>query len=239
MSTQDEHNVNAATLHAVNESIAPAQNSPSSSLYTRTKLKATSGKRKNKAKELVKDVRDRELDLVSDPALGNPDDGGVLDLADQLLQQLDAGAEVDEAVEEIPPPTALPGSRSGATLKPAESVRSGDSASSSSRMSDLGHSIRDALSPGSGSTGRKVSRGQARKVRFALCSTRLLCRSILIDAQERKEAEEEAMRAQAREEVRSGGGRDHAAEEQAGFQTICNEHKLRMVEMPPDGHWCA
>jgi OTU domain-containing protein 6 len=237
---QAERDADAATLQAVRETLSPdaaSERSPSTALFTRVKAKSTANKRKSKARALINDVRDRELDLVSDPMTANGgDEAEVLDLADQLLEQLDAGAEPAEEVEDIPPPTALPGSRSANSLHATSSVRSGESESSniSSRLSGLGHSIASAMSPSSDHSGRKVSRGQARKVRQPDRASHHTPTS----AQERKEAEADALRQQAREEV-ARGGRDEAEEERAAFARLCAEKHFELIEIPPDGHWCA
>lgn len=57
--------------------------------------------------------------------------------------------------------------------------------------------------------------------------------------QERREADANAQREQARREIDADDRPDVAAAERAAFARICREHSLEVVEMPPDGHWCA
>jgi hypothetical protein len=172
----EHHEHNKEVLASVASTLPPSTSGPKiNPLLARGKLKpakkpnnSTNKAKKGKSKELVKDVKEAkrdELNVISqdDPAVDAQEEGDVLDLADQLLEQLDSQLGANEASvvssQEIEP---LP-SNSSSTSKSSTS----SSGTARERFADFKEGMRDAFMPNRHHEGeKKVSRQQARKVNF-------------------------------------------------------------------------
>ncbi|GAA5856732.1 hypothetical protein JCM8547_008813 [Rhodosporidiobolus lusitaniae] len=207
----------AAAHHAANketllEAAATAKAPISNPLLARGKLKKASKKPRASTVKKVQKARQDELDVVS---AGGPDpveEGEVLDLADQLLEQLGGDLDDDEAAKlgsldtQLSPPTS----------PPAVSVSPGGTVSE--RLHGLKEDLKDAFLPNRNSDGgaeRKVGRQQARKLRKA------------------NAVEEQKKQAEA--EVAAENDRSVEFEKQA-IDAQCRKFKVHIKEIDPDGH---
>jgi len=250
----------AAAHHAQNtqtivEAAAATKPTPSAlnPLLARGKLKkpgkASSGKGKSKAK-LVKDVtkaRQDELNVVSSGGPDPAEEGEVLDLADQLLEQL--GGHLDD--DSAPPSTAPASTSQPATpsnaLSPTPSHGSGHS--TRERFNGFKEDLKDAFMPNRNSDAsgdRKPNRQHARKVRplsllLPLGRHRIepeLTLSPRPLLQLRKADHFEQQRRDAEAEVVAENDRSVEMEKQA-IETQCRKLKVMIKEIEPDGHWCV
>ncbi|GAA5959273.1 hypothetical protein JCM3765_005129 [Sporobolomyces pararoseus] len=174
----EHHEHNKEVLASVASTLPPSTSGPKiNPLLARGKLKpakkpnnSTNKVKKGKSKELVKEVKEAkkdELNVVSqeDPSVDPQEEGDVLDLADQLLEQLDSqlGANDEPVVssQEIEP---LP-SNSSSTSKSSTS----SSGTARERFNGFKEGMRDAFMPNRHQEGgeKKISRQQARKLRKA------------------------------------------------------------------------
>ncbi|GAA5893933.1 deubiquitinase OTU2 [Sporobolomyces salmoneus] len=173
------HEHNKEVLASVASTLPPSTSGPKiNPLLARGKLKpakkpnsSTNKAKKGKSKELVQDVKEAkqdELNVISqdDPTVDQAEQGDVLDLADQLLEQLDSQLGANDAPvvssQEIEPQA----SNSSSTSKSSTS----SSGTARERFNDFKEGMRDAFMPNrhqeSGGD-KKVSRQQARKLRKA------------------------------------------------------------------------
>lgn len=231
------------------------QSAPASATASASDLKALENE--------VRAARDSETKLVSS-AIGTSAEGTalndngqdeVLDLADQLLAQLDAREREIEgeavpapassnkpgivAPQPIPPPNNPAASLAVPTSTPsAHSTSPTPSASSqSSHKHGLGARIKEAFSPPSPSSQHSeaasasapaalASSGQPHKNRHAL-------------RKEKKAAENDRLRAEAQAEVdaaRASGQVDPALREKQAMDRLLRQWRLEIYEMEPDGH---
>lgn len=173
-----EHNKETLVAAAAAVSPPPPALNP---LLARGKLKkpakgGSAGKGKGKAK-IVKDVykaKQDELEVVSAGGVGGGEEGEVLDLADQLLEQLGGQLE-DDAGNAAPPPApskSEPPSR-GTPLSPSSTLTTnsqGSGHSAREMFQGFKEDLKDAFLPSrqspNGNGERKMGRQEARKVRF-------------------------------------------------------------------------
>lgn len=173
-----EHNKETLVAAAAAVSPPPPALNP---LLARGKLKKpakgpSASRSKGKAK-VVKDVykaKQDELEVVSAGGVAGGEEGEVLDLADQLLEQL--GGQLDDGARGAPPPSAPPQSEPssrGTPLSPSSTLTANSQGSGHSAR-DMFHGFKEDLkdaflssrqSPNGGGE-RKMGRQQARKVRF-------------------------------------------------------------------------
>lgn len=166
-----------ANTQTVVDAAAATKPTPSAlnPLLARGKLKkggkGSSAKGKSKAK-LVKDVAKARQDELNVVTSGGPDpaeEGEVLDLADQLLEQLGGHLEDNDAQAQPAPLQEASTSQTPASnnaLSPTPSHGSGQS--TRERFQGFKEDLKDAFMPNRNSDGngeRKVNRQQARKVR--------------------------------------------------------------------------
>jgi len=234
----------------------------------------------------VEQTKQNELNLVSSAVGVSPNgavinengDDEVLDLADQLLAQLDAKrAEEKEAQHQTqdrgrPAPAAaaaangapsapipIPAAGRGSTMntpvaqpRPVPIPGSNGYASGAPLAADVSRSISTSPTPSTSTTNTATSRsslGSRIKKAFSPDSTT----SVSSDGttapgptknrhalrKEKKQREDEAMRAEARAEVDAAarnGNRDPAVVEKEGFDRIRRQWHLEMHEVEPDGH---
>lgn len=216
----------------------------------------------------VRQTRDDEMKLVS-AAIGTSADGAalnedgqddVLDLADQLLAQLDAREQEQQpapmssqpgivAPQPIPPPAdpslAVPaavsssGQSTGSGSKPSRTPSGLSSSSTSSqRKPSFGARLKEAFSPPSSS-----SASSAANVEPSAASPSASAggphknRHAL--RKERKKAEDDRLRAEAQAEVdasRANGQVDPALHEKQAMDRLLRQWQLEIHEMEPDGH---
>ncbi|GAA5895277.1 hypothetical protein JCM8208_005960 [Rhodotorula glutinis] len=223
----------AAAHHAQNTQTivaAAAATKPTPSalnpLLARGKLKkptkGSSAKGKSKAK-LVKDVtkaRQDELNVVSSGGPDPAEEGEVLDLADQLLEQLGGHLDDDPTVSTTAPApghasTSQPATPSNA-LSPTPSHGSGHS--TRERFNGFKEDLKDAFMPNRNTDTngeRKPNRQHARKLRKA-------------DHFEQQRRDAEA-------EVVAENDRSVEMEKQA-IDNQCRKLKVMIKEIEPDGH---
>ena len=172
---QQHHEHNKEVLASAASTLPPSTSGPSiNPLLARGKLKpakkpnSSTGKiKKGKSKELVKDVKsakEDELNVASTENSGvDPgEEGQVLDLADQLLEQLDsqlgatdAPVVSDQVIEPLP-------SNSSTSSKSSTS----SSGTAREKFNGFKEGMKDAFMPNRNHEGdKKVSRQQARKVK--------------------------------------------------------------------------
>jgi len=177
---QQHHEHNKEVLASAASTLPPSTSGPSiNPLLARGKLKpakkpnSSTGKvKKGKSKELVKDVKsakEDELNVVSTENSGvDPgEEGQVLDLADQLLEQLDsqlgatdAPVVSDQVIEPLP-------SNSSTSSKSSTS----SSGTAREKFNGFKEGMKDAFMPNRNHEGdKKVSRQQARKVKYSSSS---------------------------------------------------------------------
>lgn len=171
------HEHNKEVLASVASTLLPSTSGPKiNPLLARGKLKpakkpnsSTNKVKKGKSKELVKEVqaakRD-ELNVISqeDPTVDAREEGDVLDLADQLLEQLDSQLGANDAPvvssQEIEPLASNSSSASKSSTSSSGTARE--------RFNGFKEGMRDAFMPNrhqeGGAGEKKVSRQQARKV---------------------------------------------------------------------------
>ncbi|GAA5844305.1 hypothetical protein JCM3766R1_002905 [Sporobolomyces carnicolor] len=174
------HEHNKEVLASVASTLPPSTSGPKiNPLLARGKLKpakkpnsSTNKVKKGKSKELVKEVqaakRD-ELNVISqeDPTVDAREEGDVLDLADQLLEQLDSQLGANDAPvvssQEIEPLASNSSSASKSSTSSSGTARE--------RFNGFKEGMRDAFMPNrhqeGGAGEKKVSRQQARKLRKA------------------------------------------------------------------------
>ncbi|GJN90676.1 hypothetical protein Rhopal_003688-T1 [Rhodotorula paludigena] len=228
----------AAAHHARNTATmveAAAATSPKvpalNPLLARGKLKkankgsSSGSKSKNKLVKEVYKAKQDELQVVS---AGGPDpveEGEVLDLADQLLEQLGGQLEEDHAKEAAGAPSVgsslAPSSRNG-TLSPGSTTSAhshGSSGSARDRLQGFKDDLKDAFMPNRNSDGgsgeKKVNRQQARKLR--------------------KADHFEQQRRQAEAEVAAENDRSVELEKEA-IDSQCKKLGVMVKEIEPDGH---
>lgn len=198
---QQIHDTNKATLDSVAERISP-QSTAMNPLLNRSKPKKSGGSSKSKSKsgkssssssskngsdakdmaKAVQQVKRDELAVVSSD-LAAQDEADVLDLADQLLEQLDARDKDDRqplTAEPIPIAGAAGQDKENTGLKPPSGKQLKKSSSTSSvgsgtsareRLHDMKEGFKNAFSPHSSPSSSpmpddtKMSRQKARKVR--------------------------------------------------------------------------
>lgn len=217
----------AANTQTVVDAAAATKPTPSAlnPLLARGKLKkggkGSSAKGKSKAK-LVKDVAKARQDELNVVTSGGPDpaeEGEVLDLADQLLEQLGGHLEDNDAQAQPAPLQEASTSQTPASnnaLSPTPSHGSGQS--TRERFQGFKEDLKDAFMPNRNSDGngeRKVNRQQARKLRKADHFE-----------QQRREAEAEVV-----------AENDRSVEmEKEAIETQCRKLKVMIKEIEPDGH---
>lgn len=171
------HETNMATLHSVAQAVSPPTSPPVNPLLARGKLKkAPKPKQKSKKKDkelatMVQQVKEDELSVVSagvgysDAGVAGGEEADVLDLADQLLAQLDAGADEEpKPTEGLAPPTQ--------PLHKSSSGSSTGSGGAREMLHDMKEGVNHLFHPnGEGSQSPKdgepkVSRQKLRKVRL-------------------------------------------------------------------------
>ncbi|GAA6049776.1 hypothetical protein JCM3770_002155 [Rhodotorula araucariae] len=193
-------------------------------LLARGKLKKPSkgaAKAKSKSK-LVKEVhkaKQDELAVVSSGGSDPVEEGAVLDLADQLLEQLGGQLDDDQAVSVVADQAPTPSYR-GTPLSTASTISShGSGTSTRDRLHGLKEDLKDAFLPNRTSDGangeRKVNRQQARKLRKA-------------DHFEQQRRDAEA-------EVLAENDRSVELEKQA-IEEHCKKLKVMVKVIEPDGH---
>ncbi|BGP40304.1 OTU protein [Rhodotorula kratochvilovae] len=221
----------AAEHHARNTQTivdAAASTSPTppalNPLLARGKLKKPSksaGKGKGKGK-LIKEVYKAKQDELNVVSSGGPDpveEGAVLDLADQLLEQLGGQLEDDEVATAVPDQAPAAASK-GTPLSAASTTSShGSGTSTRDRFHGFKEDLKDAFLPNRNSDGangeRKVNRQHARKLR--------------------KAEEFEQQRRDAEAEVLAENDRSVELEKQA-IDSQCQKLKVMVKEIDPDGH---
>ncbi|GAA6013843.1 hypothetical protein JCM10207_008210 [Rhodosporidiobolus poonsookiae] len=215
------HEHNKATLVEAAASTGARTPPALNPLLARGKLKKKSAPAKNNKKnrvELVKDVykaKQDELEVVSSGGPDPAEEGEVLDLADQLLEQLGGQLEDDQAAEVAQ--AQAQGQGEGKPLSPS-STHSGASSSTRDRLHDFKEGMKDAFLPNRHSEGngdRKVGRQEMRKLRKA-------------------NAVEEQRRA-AEAEVAAENDRSVEKEKQE-IDAQCRKFKVHIKEIEPDGH---
>ncbi|GAA5820254.1 hypothetical protein JCM11251_005545 [Rhodosporidiobolus azoricus] len=209
------HEQNKQTVLEAAASV-PSPPPPSSNpLLSRGKLKkGKSSSGKKPAKKVAKDVLKAKNDELNVVSSGGPDpveEGEVLDLADQLLDQL-GGQLSDDAVEEVAtsPPKSTP-------LSPV-STHSDKSNSARERLNGFKEDLKDAFLPNrnvDANGERRVGRQEARKLRKANAF--------------------EEQRRQAEAEVAAENDRSVEFEKQA-IDAQCRKYKVHIKEIDPDGH---
>lgn len=168
------HQVNKATL----ESIQSSQPPPPNPLLQRNKLKSSrKPKPKSKSKsgtaalvDTVNQTKNAELNVISagigysDSGVAGGEEGEVLDLADQLLEQLDArlADEQDSSEDDGEQSSGLLIPKASGSASATEYGAGGGSGGLREKMHDIKTGLQDKLSGDSGE--KKVSRQQARKV---------------------------------------------------------------------------
>ncbi|GAA6008155.1 hypothetical protein JCM11491_001904 [Sporobolomyces phaffii] len=170
------HEHNKEVLASVATTLPPATAGPKiNPLLARGKLKpakkpnsSTSKGKKGKSKELVQDVkaaRADELNVVEqdDPAVDPQEETDVLDLADQLLEQLDSQLGANDAPVVSSQPIEPLASNSSSTSVSSTS----SSATARERFQGFKNGMRDAFHLNHEGGEKKVSRQQARKLRKA------------------------------------------------------------------------
>ncbi|ORY89427.1 hypothetical protein BCR35DRAFT_300610 [Leucosporidium creatinivorum] len=220
------HESNKATLQSVAQAVSPPTSPPPNPLLARGKLKKApkpKQKSKKKDKELastVQQVKQDELNVVSagvgysDAGVAGGEEADVLDLADQLLAQLDAGAgEELKPIEGLVPPTQ--------PLHKSSSGSSTGSGGAREMLHEMKEGVNHLFHPnGEGSESPKdvepkVSRQKARKLR--------------------KEQHYESVRKQAQEETAAENDRS-VQDERDAIQAGCTKLRVRIKEINPDGH---
>ncbi|KAL7339350.1 amidohydrolase family protein [Rhodotorula toruloides] len=222
-----EHNKETLVAAAAAVSPPPPALNP---LLARGKLKkpakgGSAGKGKGKAK-IVKDVykaKQDELEVVSAGGVGGGEEGEVLDLADQLLEQLGGQLE-DDAGNAAPPPApskSEPPSR-GTPLSPSSTLTTnsqGSGHSAREMFQGFKEDLRDAFLPSrqspNGNGERKMGRQEARKLRKANAF--------------------EQQRREAAAEVAADNDRSVEMEKEA-ISAQCRKLKVMIKEIEPDGH---
>ncbi|GAA6034086.1 hypothetical protein JCM8097_000687 [Rhodosporidiobolus ruineniae] len=192
-------------------------------LLARGKLKKkgssnkTSTKSKSKAVKEVYKAKQDELNVISSGGPDAAEEGEVLDLADQLLEQL-GGQLDDDAAAEVATSTEANGGSKGTPLSPTSTQASSTGGSARERLHDLKEDLKDAFLPNRNSDAggdRRPNRQQARKLRKA-------------------EAVEEQRR-QAEAEVAAENDRSVEVEKEA-IDAQCRKFKVHIKEIEPDGH---
>ncbi|GAA5880281.1 hypothetical protein JCM16303_003879 [Sporobolomyces ruberrimus] len=220
------HEHNKEVLASIASALPPSTSGPKvNPLLARGKLKpakkpnsSTNKVKKGKSKELVKDVQDAkrdELNVVSqdDPSIDPGEEGDVLDIADQLLEQLDsqlgAGQGPVVSSQEIEP---LPSNSSSSSRTSTSS-----SGTARERFNGFKEGMKDAFMPNRGQEGgeKKVSRQQARKLR--------------------KANHFEEQKQQAAAEVLADNDRSVEIEKDQ-IDTQLKKLKVHVKEVNPDGH---
>ncbi|KAM0753088.1 OTU-domain-containing protein [Meredithblackwellia eburnea MCA 4105] len=213
-SLADQHNLNKAKLESLAQ---PQQTNP---LLNRSKLnkKSTSSNSKKKnaqTKKQVQNIKSNELHLISESIqqgqnIVDHDQADVLDLADQLLQQLDQrDAQQAAAAQSNSSSVSSP-------LPPPDSSSSSATPTTSARgfKEDMLEKLNISPHP-SGSGEKKVSRQQARKLR--------------------KADQVQQIRNEALAEVEQANDQSIALERKA-IDDGCKRLGLWVHEIPPDGH---
>ncbi|GAA5992288.1 hypothetical protein JCM11641_001163 [Rhodosporidiobolus odoratus] len=215
------HEANKATLVSAASSITPPPPALNP-LLARGKLKKASSSNKSKTKsktDKIKSVYQAKQDELQVVSAGGPDpveEGQVLDLADQLLEQLGGQLEDDQAAEAAEATSSpTPSSSRGAPLSPTSTQSS--EKGTMDKLHDFKEDLKDTFLPNRNSDGgeKKVNRQQARKLRKA-------------DAVEQQRKEAEA-------EVAAENDRSVEMEKQA-IDAQCKKFKVHIKECPPDGH---
>lgn len=151
------HQTNKATLESVAETLPPSTNP----LLARGKLKKATKKPAKKKQgstglaATVQQVKEQELEVISADAVAGGEEAEVLDLADQLLAQLDGNLE-DQT--------------QGRLAVPTEPLQKSTSASSTGSTREKLHGMKEGVKDlfhfhsEENGTEQKVSRQKARKV---------------------------------------------------------------------------
>ena len=159
MSPVEQSEVDRATLESLRDSSEPAPRSslsPTSALFHRGKPKSASKKSSKKARgKQVAAVKADELDVVS--AADEPVQGadGVLDLADELLDQL----ELDESLGRRD--ATSPSSSASAAASPSHSSSPLDKAGAA--LESIGSKLSSGLHGGSSRQAKRKVRSRVRR----------------------------------------------------------------------------
>lgn len=227
-SAMEVHETDKATLEQV----------ATNPLLARGKLKKAKPKASSKGKKkdlaaTVQQVKAQEIEVIEADAGAGGEEAEVLDLADQLLAQLDGQLDDPE------PKTA------GLTVptQPLEKSTSGSSTgshhSAREKLHEMKEGMKEVFNPshasGSGSEEPKVSRQKLRKVSIRLPPSER--RALTPDeSQQRKEQHYQDVRKQAQEETAAENDRSVEIERDA-ILAGCTKLKVRIKEINPDGHW--
>ncbi|GAA5825130.1 hypothetical protein JCM10212_000351, partial [Sporobolomyces blumeae] len=177
---QEHHEHNKETLAAVASALPPSSAPKINPLLSRGKLKPakkpnanTKKVKKGKAKDLVQDVqaaRQDELNVVSgqDGSVDVEEEGDVLDLADQLLEQLDSKLGEASDAPVVSDKEIEPQSSNASASSASSRTSTGSTGSARERFQGFKEGVKDAFMPNRSHDGeKKVSRQQARKLRRA------------------------------------------------------------------------
>ncbi|GAA5983500.1 hypothetical protein JCM10908_000310 [Rhodotorula pacifica] len=258
-SAAQHHEQNVQTLVSAATKVVPPPPALNP-LLARGKLKKTNSggvnKKKNKNKqpadrtELIKDVyraKQDELEVVSAGGADPAEEGDVLDLADQLLQQLGNQIEQDQSAETAEGGAPIAGSSAsslavasstGAALDSRATSREGAPSTTSShasghtareRLNDFKDGLKDAFLPNrrsdhGHSSGTASPAGSGEK-KMGRQEARKL----------RKEQEMERQRQEAAAEVAAENDNSIEAE-RAAIGAQCRKLQLHIKEIDPDGH---
>ncbi|GAA5925227.1 deubiquitinase OTU2 [Sporobolomyces koalae] len=174
------HEHNKEVLASVASTLPPATSGPKiNPLLARGKLKpakkpnsSTNKVKKGKAKELVQDVRaarQDELQVIStgDDGIDPAEEGDVLDLADQLLDQLDSQLGVNDDASLVSSQPIEPLASNSSTSSTSSKSSTSSSGTARERLHDFKEGMMGAFRQHDGNGEKKVSRQQARKLRKA------------------------------------------------------------------------
>ncbi|GAA5918086.1 hypothetical protein JCM6882_004986 [Rhodosporidiobolus microsporus] len=221
------HEANKHTVLAAAAATSPPPPPASNPLLSRGKLKkaksGSSSGSKKPAKKVAKEVLKAKNDELNVVSSGGPDpveEGEVLDLADQLLEQLGGQLSDGEDGTAQKAAEAATSPKSSTPMSP-NSMHSDKSGSSTrDRLNGFKEDLKDAFMPnrnldGTGGGEKKVNRQQARKLRKANAF--------------------EEQRRQAEAEVAAENDRSVELEKEA-IDAQCRKYKVHIKEIEPDGH---
>ncbi|CAD7065272.1 unnamed protein product [Tilletia caries] len=159
--------------------------------------------------------------------------------APQLLHQDSLRADIEAARESMGSPESAKPSMASLT---ATTAKSGDNGGQEEEEEDGGLDLADELLAAldarrDADDGVKTAGAQSESGVRSMFNGGMKKKSKAQVKKEKREAEEEAMRVQAREELKANGGQpDLAAAERRGIGELCEVYNAEMYEINPDGH---